>query len=725
VDAHPSASPPFGQADLSNCEREQIHLAGSIQPHGALLLVREQDLVVVQASANAADLLALDGEILGRSLDDLGGNLATLARRLLGEDLTDIPVAVRCRVGTRAEELDGTLHRPAGGGLIVELESAGPAVDLSAFVCDALRTISATTSLRSLCEEAAKIYRELAGYDRVMVYRFDEEGHGEVFSEEREPHLEAFLGNRYPATDIPQIARRLYERNRVRLLVDVEYEPVPLTPARSPLSGEPLDMSLCALRSMSPIHIQYLKNMGVCATLVASLLVGGRLWGLVACHHYGPRHVHYQTRVVSELLAEALSTRIAALESFAQSQAGLSVRRLEQHMIEAIAIDGDWEAALFDNPGVVLQPLGATGMALLRDDQVATAGEVPGTRQLRDLGHWLDERRDGSLFATASLGREAPRLASLVPVAAGVLAAPISGCRGEYLIWFRPERVRTVTWGGNPYKAFEVGDDPSQLSPRRSFAQWHQIVEGTADPWTADDLNTARLIGESVADVIQQFRAVRLLIAQNQLAAIGKKVRASDHPVIIADADGRLLLTNAAFDRLLGAGQQTRDLDGLVTLFVDRREAARRLEALRREQRPWRGEVSLEVAGARSKPFLVRADPVLSAPKQILGFVVILNDLSERQTAYEARRRFQEGILDQHRIIRVPVESKDDLLRRDLLASIVGNAQLAALEITDNLDLARVPDMLESLKSSVDRMTELLEHLVWYADPDAEADRRQ
>jgi light-regulated signal transduction histidine kinase (bacteriophytochrome) len=725
VDTAPSGNPPFGRADLSNCEREQIHLAGSIQPHGALLLVREQDLVVVQASANAAVFLGLDGEILGKSLSELGGDLAALARRHLGDDLTEIPVAVRCCIGTLETELDGTLHRPVGGGLIVELETAAPSVELSAFVCDALRTISTTTSLRSLCDEAAKIYRELAGYDRVMVYRFDEEGHGEVFSEEREPELEAFLGNRYPASDIPQIARRLYERNRVRLLVDVEYAPVPLIPGHSPISGEQLDMSLCTLRSMSPIHIQYLKNMGVCATLVASLLVGGRLWGLVACHHYGPRQVHYQIRVVCELLAEAVSTRIAALESFAQSQAGLSVRRLEQHMIEAIALNGDWEAALFDNPGVVLQPLSAAGMALLRDGEVMTAGEVPGTPQLRELGRWLDEHRHDSLFATASLGLEAPEFASLVPVAAGVIAAPISGCRGEYLIWFRPERVRTVTWGGNPFKAFEVGDDPSQLSPRRSFAQWHQIVEGTADPWTADDLNTARLIGESVADVIQQFRAVRLLIAQNQLAEIGEKVAASDHPVIIADADGRVLLTNSAFDRLLGAGVQTRDLGALVSLFADRDEAARRLAALRSQQRPWRGEMSLEVCGVRSKPFLVRADPVLSAPNQILGFVVILNDLSERQAADEARRRFQEGILEQHRIIRVPVESKDDLLRRDLMASIVGNAQLAALEITDNLDLVRVPDMLESLKSSVDRMTELLEHLVWYANPDAKAGKRQ
>ena len=184
------------------------------------------------------------------------------------------------------------------------------------------RRSSAPFSLRALCDEVTRIFRDLTGYDRVMVYRFDDDGHGEVFAEQRRPDLEAYLGNRYPASDIPQIARRLYERNRVRVLVDVDYRPVPLEPRLSP-DHRPadLDMSLCFLRSMSPIHVQYLKNMGVSATLVVSLVVGGRLWGLVACHHYAPRFLHFEIRAACDLLAEAVATRIAALESFAQAQA--------------------------------------------------------------------------------------------------------------------------------------------------------------------------------------------------------------------------------------------------------------------------------------------------------------------------------------------------------------------------------------------------------------------
>jgi PAS domain S-box-containing protein len=714
--SRPPEPPGFGQADLSNCEREQIHLAGSVQPHGALLLLREPDLTIVQASENATDLLHRSNGVLGLTLDDLGGNLSRLVRGHLSEELDRIPVAVRGRIDGVENEMDGSLHRPLGGGLIVELETAAPRADLSEWVCDALRAISSSTSLHGMCDETARIYKELAGYDRVMVYRFDPEGHGQVLSEVREPHLEAYLGNRYPASDIPQIARRLYERNRVRVLVDVDYDPVPLAPERSPFTGQATDLSLCCLRSMSPIHIQYLKNMGVGATLVASLLVGGKLWGLVACHHYGPRQIPYHTRVVCELIAEAVSTRIAALHSFSQSQAELSVRRLEQRMVEAIATNGDWEGALFDNPQEMLQPLKAAGVALLRDGEAMTAGEVPGTRELWRVRDWLDARPREPMVATVAVGREHPELETLMPAACGVLAVPISRSLGEYLIWFRPEQVRTLTWGGNPYKSVEIGDDPTQLSPRRSFAQWHQVVEGTSEAWTLNDLTIARLIGESVADVIQQFRSVRLLIAQHQLEQIREKVRLSDQPVVIINAAGRILLTNHAFETLLPAETIPRSLEDVVALFEDEAQARRKTEELCTDHRPWRGEASLRTRNAETRTYMVRGDPVLSAPGKPLGYVFMLNDLSERKAAEYARQRFQEDILQQHRMLSVPLGSKQDLVYRDLLASIVGNAQLAALEIADNLDVTRVPEMLTSVQSSVARTTELLEHLIWYAD---------
>lgn len=706
-------APAFGEADLSNCEREQIHLAGSIQPHGALLVVREPDLLILQASANATRFLGTRGPVLGRCLTEFAAGLAEQVRAQLGQPLDRLPVVLRRPVRIDDRPLDVVLHRPPEAGLVLELERPGSPVDLADHVEKATAAILGCTSLRSLAEETTRILKDLTGYDRVMVYRFDADGHGEVFAERREPELEPYLGNRYPASDIPQIARRLYERNRIRVLVDVDAKQVPIEPRLSPLTGRDLDMSLCFLRSISPIHIRYLKNMGVRATLVASLVVGGKLWGLIACHHYAPRRVAYEVRAVCELLAETVATRIAALESFLQTQAELSVRRLEQRMHEAIAREGDWRSALFDGSAPLLQPVGASGAALLLDGQVLSVGEVPGTVELRQIGRWLDGRRREELVATASLGLDEPAFEPLRATASGLLAVAVSSLPGEWLLWFRPERVRTVTWGGNPFKPVEVGDSPDDLSPRRSFAKWHQLVQGTADPWSPADLAAARLIGDTLRDLVLQFRAVRLLIAQDQLDQIGRQVDTAEQPVLIADAQGRVLMVNRGLNMLFGSQHPApRHLDELPARFADAEAARAGLRELVGERRSWRTEVELVREDDERVLLSVRADPVLAPPGRILGFVLLFSDLSEERTAQAARHRLQADILERHRLMTSRLETEADLLFRRLLSSIVGNAQLAALEITDGADLARVSDMLESVRSSLSRATALLEQIV-------------
>jgi light-regulated signal transduction histidine kinase (bacteriophytochrome) len=715
------SSPAFGEADLSNCERELIHLAGSIQPHGALICLREHDNTIVQASDNASAFLGLTFPLIGRRLDEIAPDLAEHVQPHLKDPLLLVARAVRCHTGQPPRAFDGLIHRPAGGGLIIELEPAGPPADLSSLLNNGLRAIMAAATPRALCDETARVFRSLTGYDRVMVYRFDDQGHGEVLSEQREPNLESFLGNHYPASDIPHIARRLYERNRVRVLVDVDYTPVPLTPALSPVSGQPLDMSLCFLRSSSPIHVQYLKNMGVRATLVVSLLVNGTLWGLISCHHYLPRFMHFEIRGVCELLAEAVATRIAALESFSRAQAELSVRRLEQRMIRSISQEGDWRGALFDGSKALLDPLQATGAALLFENEVRTVGEVPATPALREIGRWLDAQPrsdppDSGLIVTASLADDAPQFTGLTAIASGLLAVAVSNTPGEYLIWLRPERVRTVTWGGNPFKPTAASDDPLTLSPRRSFAQWHQLVEATSDSWTDADLGAARLIGDSVSDVVMQFRAVRMLFAQHQLDEVRQQVQDATQPVVIAGADGRILKLNAAFCALLPPrAKPPETVNDLLMLMTDPGDARTRLRALIEERRAWRGEV--EMAGPKNTPtpLLVRADPVFNAPDRTLGFVLLFTDLTERRAAEAARQRFQEGVLEQRPPASGHLDSRADLMFRNLLAKIVENAQLAALEITDRVDPARMPEMLEAVRASVTRTAEVLRYLVWHA----------
>ena len=711
--------PGFGQADLSNCEREQIHLAGSIQPYGALLVVREADHTIIQASANAATVINLgDGHaILGFPLKRLKGNLLSSIKVHLQEDLYKIPIAVRCKVGDTQAEFDCLLHRTNGESYIIELENAGPAIDVEAHVRDSLRAVVDAASLPSLCDATASIFKQLTGYDRVMVYRFDDLGHGEVFAEQREPHLESFLGNRYPASDIPQIARKLYLRNRIRLLSDIDYEPSPVQPPRSPLTDQELDMSLCFLRSMSPIHIQYLKNMGVSATLVISLVVGGKLWGLVACHHYSSRIIHYELRAVCEVLAETIATRIAALESYLQVQAEFSVRRLEQRMIEAISRDGDWQAALFESPSALLQPLSASGAALLFEGQTLTVGNVPSTQDLKAIGQWLDEQRPAETVSTTRLSTETPMFSALKPIASGLLAKPLSQSPGEYLIWFRPEQIQTIVWGGNPFKPLEPASSTSELSPRQSFSQWHQLVEGTSESWSQTDLTAARLIRESVADVIHQFRSVRILIAQDQLAKISRHVQQAENPVIISDADGYIVFTNDSLYQLLALTEhnQLHHINDLIPLFATNSHIEQRWHDLLYQQKSWRGETTLVLDTAGANPVLIRADPVFSNPGDMLGYVILFTDGSERKLAETARRLFQEDVVKQQKIAAIPADNQAQLAYRNLLSLVVNNAQLAALEITDGVELAQVPKMLTTVQDSIARTAMLLEHLSVHA----------
>jgi two-component system, chemotaxis family, sensor kinase Cph1 len=444
--------------------------------------------------------------------------------------------------------------------------------------------------------------------------------------------------------------------------------------------------------------------------------VGGKLWGLVACHHYEPRFIHFEMRAICELLAEAIATRIAALESFSQSQSELFVQRLEQRMIEAISRDGDWRAAIFDSSQSILQPVGAVGGALIYEGQVVTTGEVPGTAEIRAIGEWLDGQARMPLYSTASLGLEFPDFADLIKVASGVVATPISSNPGEYLIWFRPERIRTVTWGGDPLSPVVIGDNPSDLSPRRSFAQWHQLVEGTSEPWTPADLAAARLIGQSVADIVLQFRAVRTLIAQDQLEQFSRHVRISDQPVVIADADGKILLMNEVFKALLPRDQVVPpDLDGLAAAFLNPDRFRRDVEDLLVHRRSWRGELLLRSTGNREIPLMIRADPVKPTRERVLGFVLLFSDLTDRKAAEAARSRFQEGIIQSHRIKRVRLDSKTDLIYQNLLSSVIENAQLAALEITYGVETGRIADMLESVRNSTLRTAEVLEHLIWHS----------
>ncbi len=703
-----------------------------MQPHGLLLVLQEPDLVILQASANTAALMGQPtSDLFGRRLDELGGDLAPLVRQRLGESDLVEPVALLASTragaapGARSHQWEGALHRVQPGLLAVELEpvpsSAAETVNLEQgplmqLVASAVHRFSAAASLGVLADAAVQCFRDLTGYDRVMVYKFDADGHGKIIAEARDPRLESLLGHHYPATDIPQRARELYLRNRVRVLVDVHYTPSVLHAAKDAGSPDELDMSMCYLRSMSPLHLQYLKNMGVTATLVVSLVREGRLWGLVAAHHYSPRNLRYAVRAACDLMAEVVSTRIATIENYAHAQVAVLVRRLEQRLVEATATEGEWRMALLRNPSTLLQPLEATGAALFTDGEILTSGEVPSTPELRALLAWVDQQAVDGMFSCSSVGKANPALDSLTPTAGGVLAVKLATERPDYLMWFRKEQLLTVTWAGDPSKPM-VGNDPLELSPRRSFAAWSEIVRGTALTWTSADLALGRAIGAALVDIIVQVHAVRLLVAEHQLSNVRSKVQSSGEPVVIADAQGRVLFCNHAFTQLTGA--ELRDLPALsdvAALFTQAGCLTQALSALPGGHAPWRGELQLARGDGEPLPVAARAELVPGRDGNAMGYMIMLFDLRDRKRAAAARAHLEQSMLlaahvqRQRRARSDPTQVPDEVVN-----AILGNASLAAMDIADGSVGTPVASLLEELEISTRRATALYDQIREFA----------
>ncbi|CAN5918259.1 GAF domain-containing protein [soil metagenome] len=743
------SSPAFGKADLTNCERELIHLAGSVQPHGVLIALREPQLRILQLSANAEIILGVPIEcLLHQPVSELGGDIETCVRHVAAAAGLADPAPLRCKLPIHGatQLFEGTMHRVGADVLLVEIEPVGHAKDgakdgardvargdagavagagsaimvdipnaqLLELLNDAVQRFSSTSTIGTLADSVVRAFRDMFGYDRCMVYKFDPDGHGKIIAEARDPRLDSLLGHHYPASDIPQRARELYIRNRLRVLVDVNYEPAPLVPRQLPGSHEELDMSMCHLRSMSPLHLQYLKNMGVTATLVVSLAREGKLWGLIACHHYSARNLRFALRSAADLMAEVVSTRIAAIDNYAHAQVAIQVRRLEQRLVEATSTEGDWRLALFRNPRTLLQPLDATAAALFYDGELLTAGEAPSTPELRHLIQWIDRQPFDGIFSCSAVGRDNPALDSLTPTASGVLAVKLSASKPDYLVWFRKEQLLSVTWAGDPTKPV-VGNDPMELSPRRSFAAWSEIVRGTAVPWSPSELALARAFGDALIDIIVQINAVRLLIAEHQLAQIRETVSDSKEPVVIADAQHRVLFANAAFARLLHqADTGSTALPHVAELFADPVSMRKVLTGLAHERRAWRGEQSLAKSDGTVLAVAVRAEVVPARDGSVLGFFFVFTDLTGVQRAAEARRHLEQSLHSANAadgieggVARDGMRTSEPTERGDLMGAILANASLAAMDIADGNTAPSVAPLLEELEASTRRATEL------------------
>lgn len=504
-------TPPVEVVDLNNCDREPIQIPGAIQPHGCLLVCDAGVTVVRRASANAARMLGLaPGEIIGSKFDSLFGELAThdirnaLAR---SDDPARAGLIQNLRLRDDGPVVDVAVHVYRGAA-IVEFEIATdeggtPPLELARTLIGRIRKLETP---ENLIAGTARLMRALIGYDRVMVYRFAHDGSGEVISEAKRSDLDSFLGQHFPASDIPQQARQLYLDNIIRLIGDASATPCPVEPVL--LSGEPLDMSFAHLRAVSPIHCEYLRNMGVAASMSVSIIVDGGLWGLIACHHYAPRTLRMPYRVAAEMFGQFFAMNLQALQRKRSLELAVRARHTIDSMMQRMSHHLDIGTFLTEN----LEGLGALmpcdGIGLWFDGKWTPRGATPPAEILPALGRYIGSLAQGRSWASHALSDGFPPALDFREVASGVLAIPLSQTPRDYLMFFRKEVIQTVEWAGNPDKQYPTGPQGDRLTPRKSFAIWKETVEGQSKPWTDSDRDLAESSRAVLVEIVMRHNEV-------------------------------------------------------------------------------------------------------------------------------------------------------------------------------------------------------------------------
>ncbi|MFT3967587.1 MAG: HWE histidine kinase domain-containing protein [Sphingobium sp.] len=493
--------------DLTNCDREPIHQLGAIQPFG-FLLAFTADWTVARASANLGRFLGMEAEeAIGLTADKLISEDAIHLFRnrmmmLRGPDAVERMFNIALSPHTPGQLYDCALHF-SGGVLVLEAEPHIPnrSIDPGSLIRAFLSRLDATDGMAKFFDEGARQIRALTGFDRVMVYRFGRDGAGEVVAETVRPGLGSFMGLNYPASDIPVQARALYVRAPFRVIADIGAEPVPILPARNE-RGEPIDLSLSVLRSVSPIHLEYLKNMGVAASLSVSILVGGKLWGLFACHHYGPNLPSFEQRTLAELSGQMFALKLESRESRELSHYDVRARGAGDRLLAALAGDMSLMTDVNWIAETLSEVVPCDGVGVFVDDRIATSGYTPPMDSIPSIVRRLNAMEGNAVCSTDQLADLVPDAETYADDAAGMLAIPISRKPRDYVMLFRRQRVRSVAWAGDPHKPAHYGPNGVRLTPRASFDAWMEEVRGHSLPFSDAEVRVAETLRASLIQVV-------------------------------------------------------------------------------------------------------------------------------------------------------------------------------------------------------------------------------
>ncbi|HEY8590219.1 MAG TPA: diguanylate cyclase, partial [Naasia sp.] len=534
---------PEGELErLDECVREPIRIPGGIQPFGALLVADAEDLTVLQASAGAGGFLGTDTVLQGAALADV---LPPDVVEALRDVLADEPGAanpVSALLGGR--EFDIVAH-VRGGRAILDFEPAeGAAADAPVqAIYAATRRLTRTRTPAELYDAVARELYALSGFDQILVYAFHADGHGEVVGEALADGMESYLGLHFPASDIPEQARRLYLTKLSRVIATSDYEPVPLDPALDPVTGDPVDLTLAELRSVSPHHLQFMRNMGQGATMSFSMISNGELIGMITCAHREPRRLRYLQRQGYELLASQVTLQLAAMSEIRRLRDQEQVRRTRELLAAQVLGTEDVAAALLRGEVTMKDLVEADAVAVYTGGRLVSDGAAPSEAQVAELLAILDADGIRAAVTTDALPADRPEIAATLPGVAGLIALPF-GAEGSYLLWFRREIVQTVNWMGDMTPSNRL----TPLSPRNSFSLWAESVTGRSLPWHGRDADARELARDVDAALLRR--------AESQLSHLGLHDALTDLP------NRRLLMRR--LEEFLDEGRE-----GLALIFLD------------------------------------------------------------------------------------------------------------------------------------------------------------
>ncbi|MBS1140592.1 MAG: bacteriophytochrome [Proteobacteria bacterium] len=499
---------------LQACASEPIHQIGHVQPHGALLAIScDKPHRVCQASQNIAEFVGRDLEnVLNQPLANVLGlsALAHIDELILA--INEQPTASgKIVVQLDAAPVELMLHVYASDNLIVLEMERDEGRHQEALLADLLlQTQQSMLRTDSYFETGryfdliVQLVRSLTGYDSVMVYRFDPHWNGEIIAQSRIEKAPSYLGMHFPASDIPAQARRLYTTNLVRTVANVDACPVPIVPELNPTKGQPLDLTYSALRSLSPIHIEYLRNIGVHSSMVISLIQNGRLWGLIACHHLAPKPVSMGLREAAIFLSRLVSSRLSTIEAMEQTQLTDSANLIVGDLLRALPMSPVREILLRLMPELQ-ELLSASGMIVVVEGEIHLSGDVPDQEQITQLRHWLSSTPKSEVAFSDFLGRDCPELAGAAESMAGILTTPPSPDMHNCIIWLRKEKPRTINWAGKYEEGFvQNAAGNYRLTPRKSFELWTESWRGRCSPWTPVEIGVATMLALAIPESLSQ-----------------------------------------------------------------------------------------------------------------------------------------------------------------------------------------------------------------------------